>query len=294
MKREDEKVKGKSVTQRVEYPPREMTTTSCCAECGKEEGEGLVSLKACMSCRLVKYCNTKCQKKHWTHKKKCKRRAAEIHDKALFKNPPPKEDCPICFLPMPGKLICCASLPPATISSVPINDFAIANEELANEAMEQYFPCCGKSICAGCIHSFCKSGNDDKCPFCNSERNKTDEEHGEEIMKRVEANDPASICILADYYLQGRRGVEQDHAKAMELFNRAAELGFSKAHSHLAGIYHEGGDLKKAKFHYEAAAMAGCEVSRYNLGLIEVKVGNTERAVKHYTIAASAGNYMVI
>jgi hypothetical protein len=38
------------------------------------------------------------------HKKLCKQRAAELHDEALFKEPPPKEDCPICFLPMPGKL----------------------------------------------------------------------------------------------------------------------------------------------------------------------------------------------
>jgi hypothetical protein len=32
---------------------------------------------------------------------------------------------------MPMKMICCISLPPATIMSVPIYDFAIANEELA-------------------------------------------------------------------------------------------------------------------------------------------------------------------
>ena len=31
-------------------------------------------------------------------------------DEALFKDPPAKEDCPICFLPMPVNLISCASL----------------------------------------------------------------------------------------------------------------------------------------------------------------------------------------
>ena len=51
-----------------------------------------------------------------------------LRDNALFKDPPAKEDCPICFLPMPGYLICCISLPPATISSVPI--YTVANEEL--------------------------------------------------------------------------------------------------------------------------------------------------------------------
>ena len=81
--------------------------TNCCADCGKEE-EGGISLKTCKPCMQVKYCNAACQKKHWTtHKKSCKQRATELRDEALFKDPPAKEDCPICFLPMPLKLICC-------------------------------------------------------------------------------------------------------------------------------------------------------------------------------------------
>ena len=108
---------------------------------------------------LVKYCNVKYQKNHWTkHKKECKRRAAELHDEALFKVPPPKEDCPISFAsyqcPMPINLICRASLPPETLTSVPIHDFALANEELAKMETKHYFKCCGKSICGGCVHSF--------------------------------------------------------------------------------------------------------------------------------------------
>jgi hypothetical protein len=109
----------------------ENQTVQCCAECGEDGG---ISLKACKSCKSVKYCNSSCQRNHWpTHKKDCKQRAAELRDEALFKDPPAKEDCPICFLPMPVKLISCASLPPATVLSVPIHDFAIANEGLATK-----------------------------------------------------------------------------------------------------------------------------------------------------------------
>jgi hypothetical protein len=76
----------------------------CCADCGGVAGEG-ISLKACKSCMLVRYCNADCQKNHWPiHKKECKQRAAELRDEALFKDPPANEECPICFLPMPANI----------------------------------------------------------------------------------------------------------------------------------------------------------------------------------------------
>jgi TPR repeat protein len=59
----------------------------------------------------------------------------------------------------------------------------------------------------------------------------------------------------------------------------------------LGYIYDEGGDLKKAKFHYGAAAMAGHDDARFNLGLMEYNSGNVEQAVKHWKIAASAGDH---
>jgi TPR repeat protein len=86
--------------------------------------------------------------------------------------------------------------------------------------------------------------------------------------------------------------LQQDHSKALELYTRSANLGFNQAHNNLAGIYYEGGVLKKAKFHLEEAAMAGHEVARNNLSELEERLGNRERAIKHKTIAASAGEYL--
>ena len=255
-------------------------------------GEG-VSLKACTACVLVKYCNVNCQRNHWPkHKKECKLRAAELHNEALFKDPPAKEDCPICFLPMPTKLIACVSLPPATTSSVPIYDFAMANEEVANINMETYYSCCGKSVCVGCVHSFIKSGNSGKCPFCKSDSmSKTNGERFEELMKRVEVNDAGAMYILGSYNYHGQLGLQQDQERAIELWKQAAAPGSSMAHFTLGNIYDAGGDSKKSKFHYEAAAMAGNEVARFNLGNVERIFGNMGRAVKHWAIAASAGEY---
>jgi TPR repeat protein len=195
---------------------------------------------------------------------------------------------------MPEDLIRCVSLLPATTSSVPIFDFEKANEELANKAIKVYYESCGKNICRGCIHSCIQSGNH-KCPFCNSERGgKTEKEQVEEVLKRVEANDAGAMCLLANYYLVGSGGLQQDQTKAMDLYARAAELGLSVAHFFLANLYYKGGNLKKAKFHYEAAAMAGHEAARHNLGNLEGKSGNMERAVKHWTLLHQLGVFVLV
>ena len=207
-----------------------------------------------------------------------------------FKDPPASEECPICFLPMPVNIISCVSLPPATILTVPIYDYALANVKLAGQAMEQYYSCCGKSICGGCIYSFGKSGNDDYCPFCKAEISAVDEKV-EELTKRVEANDAGATCLLGSYYSHGQIGLQQDLVKGVKLWTQAAELGSSKAHFFLGKHYFKGGDLKKAKFHYEAAAIAGHEVARCNIGVMEFESGNMERALKHLIIAASAGDH---
>ena len=107
---------------------------------------------------------------------------------------------------------------------------------------------------------------------------KTDEENVEQILMRVEANDPASICKLAAYYYHR---LWNFYAKA------PAELGFTKAHYSMGNIYNIRGDLKKAKVHYEAAAMAGHELALSTLvETNELHSGNTTRAIKIGQLAA--------
>jgi TPR repeat protein len=120
---------------------------------------------------------------------------------------------------------------------------------------------------------------------------KTDEERIKELMKRIEAKDAGAMCQLANYYYIGINGLQQDGQKATELWKHAVEIGSSHAHNNLADMFCQGGDLKKAKFHYEAAAMAGHEGARYNLGTMENDSRNLEQAIKHWMIGASAGDY---
>jgi TPR repeat protein len=52
--------------------------------------------------------------------------------------------------------------------------------------------------------------------------------------------------------------------------------------------------LKKAKFHFEAAAMAGHKGARFDLGSLEFNDGNKDQAIKHWIVAASAGHYQAM
>lgn len=64
----------------------EKTIISVCANCGKEGND---INNTCNKCKMVKYCNAACKKKHKKkHKKACDRRVAELHDEKLFKPPP--------------------------------------------------------------------------------------------------------------------------------------------------------------------------------------------------------------
>ena len=91
-------IENLSIEKEDDCQTTENITT--CAACGKE-GDA-ESMNICNKCKMVHYCNVACKKKHKSkHKKKCDRRVVELHDEALFKDPPPQEECPICMLPLP-------------------------------------------------------------------------------------------------------------------------------------------------------------------------------------------------
>ena len=237
-----------------------------CVNCGKGE-EDSISLKSCTACKMVKYCSRDCQRAHRSqHKKECKKRAAELHDEALFTQPPQKEDCPICFLRMPTL-----------------------------HTGRRYNSCCGKIICCGCIYAGSKmDGNADQlCPFCRVPAPRSDEEIMERVMKRVEMDDAQAIHNKACYYQQGRSGLPQDYTEALELWHRAGELGNARSYYNIGVAYFIGAgvarDEKKATHYYELAAIGGHEQSRHNLGHAEERAGSHGRALKHLMINVGSG-----
>ena len=240
---------------------------STCANCGKGEK----NLNSCNKCKLVQYCNAACKKKHRSkHKKKCDRRVAEMHDDALFKQPPRRGDCPICFLRLPTL-----------------------------DTGRRYKTCCGKMICSGCDHApvYDNNGNkvEKKCPFCRALARTSSEELIERTRKRVEMGDAEAIYILGYDYAEGIAGLTQDMDKALELWHRATEIGHAASYCSIGYAYHNGRgverDEKKATHYYELAAMGGDETARHNLGVLEESAGNMGRALKHYMINVRSGDH---
>ena len=239
---------------------------SSCANCGKGEEDSGSCLKACTACRMVKYCNRDCQIAHRPqHKKQCKKRAAELYDIELFKQPPPAEDCDICMLLLPSLF-----------------------------TGRKYSACCGKTICSGCVHAVEKrDGGVGLCPFCRTPAPTSDEEMIKHYKKRVELDDANAMYNLGCCYSEGSHVLPQDHAKGLELWHQAAELGNTASYYNI-GISFKNGygvemDEKKAIHYWELAAMGGDADARCNLGALGFNAGNWDRALKHFMIAAGFG-----
>ena len=211
-----------------------------CANCGKEGSNQNI----CNKCKAATYCNAACKKKHRSkHKEACERRvaelieeelererrAAELHDEKLFKQPPPNEDCPICMLLLPSLF-----------------------------TGRKYSACCGKRICSGCVHAVAKrDGGVGLCPFCRTPA-PTPDEIVVQYKKRVEVDDAEAIRNLGVYYSGGMYGVPQNHAKALELWYQATELGNTTSYYNIGGAYYQGNgverDEKKAVHYYGASS----------------------------------------
>ena len=240
------------------------TTTANCASCGKEGG----NLNTCNKCKMVKYCNAACKKKHRSkHKKQCEKRVAELHDEALFKERPSQEDCPICFLPLP-----------------------------LDPVQTNFQSCCGKNICMGCIHAMfeeaSRRGKKGLCAFCRVPT-LTSEEAVKQIKKLMEADNADAFYNLAGFYQDGNMGMQQDYEKANELWLKAGDLGCVDGYCKLGFSYYNGRsvemDKKKAVHYWELAAMNGSVNARHSLGCVEGKAGNIHRSMKHFILAAKAG-----
>ena len=188
------------------------TSTTNCAACGKEGG----NLNTCNKCHLVKYCNAACKKKHRSkHKKACEKRVAELHyEHELFKEHPPREECPICFLPLPRDI-----------------------------HQSSFKSCCGKVICNGCIYAMNEArgrGKINLCAFCRTPMATSDADETKRIKEIAESGNAIAIYNIGMYYHKGQFGFPQDMSKANKLYLKAGELGYPEGYCNLGVSYENG------------------------------------------------------
>ena len=196
----------------------------------------------------------------------------EEYDDKLFKDPPPKEDCPICMLPMPF-------------------DYGMCGVSMAFQA------CCGKLVCTGCIlaaeDEMKKGTMKELCPFCRVAVPSSYEELEKRNKKRLSLKDAEAFYTLGAEYESGSTIVQQNTKKAIELWKQGAELGSLTAVYQLGVRYFYGEgvekDENKAMYHWKVAAIGGHERARFYLGVREFDYGNKGIAMKHWMIAAKSG-----
>ena len=132
----------------------------------------------------------------------------ELRDVELFGPLEEREECPICFVPMP-----------------------------LDTGQSAHIACCGKLACNACAASASARGQF-TCPFCRAPISGDDEVTNQQLRNRIESRDAAAMGMVAEDYEAGRHGVQKDEIAAMKLWLQAAELGHIDALVDLAKRWH--------------------------------------------------------
>mmetsp|Transcript_6718 Transcript_6718/g.18755 ORF Transcript_6718/g.18755 Transcript_6718/m.18755 type:complete len:377 (+) Transcript_6718:109-1239(+) len=263
-----------------------------CSHCGKS-GLANQDLKMCNSCQCVWYCGAACQKAHWMEgaqdgvkqireildgqaageypktDKRCCDEHDDDDDSDIFQEPPMREDCVICMLPVP-----------------------------LDPVLSTYMACCGNSLCGGCISAndalAVQAKNKQTCPFCRSHAPASFKENFDRVAKKAGANHAIALHRLAIEYTSGW-AVPIDEAKALKLTHRSAELGHATACSQLGDDYYNGvkgleSNKEKAEEYWKLAGKGGDVVALDRLGDIEIRRGERDKAVRYWRMVAALGH----
>ena len=164
----------------------------------------------------------------------------ELADKDLFSPIAELEECPICFVPMPHD-----------------------HGELT------FMPCCGKTICSGCIHAHNKVARtiDVPCEFCRTDAFATAQETADAMQRLADGGSIEAVSALGDMYaavakgnLSGNVKVADPGQRALQLLLEAAERGHIFSVYALAQLYNEGKVAKKDSARAEKLAAAAAKL----------------------------------
>ena len=192
----------------------------------------------------------------------------------LFAKLPPTADCAICLVPLPR-----------------------LNSE------RRYSTCCGNTICKACVmehDASIKKQNDAgkkvtiTCPFCREQVPSRGLEYARQLQSRCLQNDPIAFMLLGEQYRVGEHETPKDDLKALDCYIRAVELGNAVACINIGKCYEEGNGvsvhMERAGLFQQVGALRGDVVARHNIGTLDYNSGNHEIGIRHWKIAAEAGN----
>ena len=123
----------------------------------------------------------------------------------------------------------------------------------------------------------------------------------DQFKKSMDPGYPDAFSAAGFFYANGRGGVDKDDAKALDFFQKGADLGSQAAQVNLARFYLEGrgvgADREKGLALMESAASTGSEDAHaslaeiYFLGLYDPESKpNFEKALPHVEASANGGN----
>ena len=202
----------------------------------------------------------------------------ELKGADLFAPLPPTEDCAICLVPL---------------SRVHSEKF--------------YQACCGKEICAACFkenEASINKQNEEKsagkkvaltCPFFREPEATCAEEEIARLQARCLKNDGIALSQMGGLYQTGQYETVKDDLKALDYYIRAAELGSPEACLNIGMMYRKGNGVavngERSSLFDRTGALRGDIMARYNIGCAEYyKYGNHEIGIRHWKIAAKAGD----
>eukprot|EP00985_Skeletonema_marinoi_P014455 scaffold7325_cov80-Skeletonema_marinoi.AAC.10 len=223
-----------------------MSNISICASCGIAEVDEVV-LKDCVDCDLVRYCSVDCEQGDRSHHKEaCKKRAVELRDQLLFKQPESSHlgDCPICMIPVP-------------LNATKARGEGIVGSEMYILSTASMVPPTNNE--AEKYHMKRVEANDPVAMFEEGliQYDKGDYSRAVEYCTKAAAlGNLGAHYELACMYRDGR-GVEKDSRKEIHHLEEAAIGGHPYARHFLGCIEEESGNIERARRHWIISANLG-------------------------------------
>ena len=197
---------------------------------------------------------------------------------------PPRDECPICLLPLP-----------------------VRSDDIVHRS------CCNSKICKGCINEHAKvlaKGGAfrmpamfealkvlSSCPLCRSQPFKEELTGKDEDMRRLQkklakaGSHEAMYAIGLDYY-NGEKG-KVDKVEGFKWIERASNAGNAKVSHFLADFYREGNgvdkDIAQAIKLFQTATEGGSVLAFAAMGDMFYEMGDIENAMLSYRKAAICG-----